>query len=90
MNEFKEFKRTQISEMRKVSEKDINIFKNHGFIHISEYPFGNNISISDADKNNGSPKICDMIARNPKDYSDQWLVAEQYFNDNFEHSNQAE
>ena len=36
MNEFKEFKRTQISEMRKVSDKDINIFKNHGFIHISE------------------------------------------------------
>ena len=25
-----------------------------------------------------------MIARNPKDYSDQWLVAEQYFKDNFE------
>lgn len=35
-------------------------------------------------KNNGSPKIGDMIARNPKDYSDQWLVAEQYFKDNFE------
>ena len=90
MNEFKEFKRTQISEMRKVSDKDINIFKNHGFIHISEYPFCNNISISDADKNNGSPKIGDMIARNPKDYSDQWLIAEQYFKDNFERSNQAE
>ena len=84
MKDFKQFRRSQIAEMREVIELDINVFKNHGFIHISEYPFGHNISISDADKNNGSPKIGDMIARNPKDYSDQWLVAEQYFKDNFE------
>lgn len=84
MENFKEYRRSQIAEMREVTEKDIAIFKNHGFIHISEYPFGNNISISDADKNNGSPKIGDMIARNPKDHNDQWLVAEQYFKDNFE------
>ena len=84
MKDFKQFRRSQIAEMREVTELDINVFKNHGFIHISEYPFGHNISISDADKNNGSPKIGDMIARNPKDYSDQWLVAEQYFKDNFE------
>ncbi len=84
MKDFKQFRRSQIAEMREVTELDINVFKNHGFIHISEYPFGRNISISDADKNNGSPKIGDMIARNPKDYSDQWLVAEQYFKDNFE------
>ena len=84
MKDFKQFRRSQIAEMREVTELDINVLKNHGFIHISEYPFGYNISISDADKNNGSPKIGDMIARNPKDYSDQWLVAEQYFKDNFE------
>lgn len=84
MENFKEYKRIQIAEMREVTDKDIFIFNNHGFIHISEYPFGNNISISDADLKNGSPKIGDMIARNTKDYSDQWLVAEQYFKDNFE------
>ena len=84
MSNFKTYKRIQIAEMREVTEVDINVFKNHGFIHISEYPFGYNISISDADKNNGSPKIGDMIARNPKNHSDQWLVAKQYFNDNFE------
>jgi hypothetical protein len=84
MENFKEYRRSQIAEMREVTELDINVFKNHGFIHISEYPFGNNISISDSDLKNGSPKIGDMIARNPKDYSDQWLVAEQYFKDNFE------
>ena len=84
MSNFKTYKRIQIAEMREVTEVDINVFENHGFIHISEYPFGYNISISDADKNNGSPKIGDMIARNPKNHSDQWLVAKQYFNDNFE------
>lgn len=32
----------------------------------------------------GSPKTGDMIARNPKNHADQWLVAAQYFADNFE------
>ena len=32
----------------------------------------------------GSPKEGDMIARNPKNHADQWLVAAQYFADNFE------
>lgn len=42
------------------------------------------ISVSAPDKANGSPKAGDMIARNPKNHADQWLVAKQYFADNFE------
>ena len=42
------------------------------------------VSISEADRQNGSPKVGDMIARNPKNHKDQWLVAAQYFADNFE------
>lgn len=42
------------------------------------------VSISDADMDNGSPKVGDMLARNPKNRYDQWLVAEQYFKDNFD------
>jgi hypothetical protein len=42
------------------------------------------ISISGADKEAGAPKPGDMIARNPKNHADQWLVASQYFSDNFE------
>lgn len=42
------------------------------------------VSISDEDRKAGSPKPGDMIARNPKNHDDQWLVAEKYFNDNFE------
>lgn len=42
------------------------------------------ISISQPDEMNGSPKVGDMIARNPKNHDDQWLVAKQYFEDNLE------
>ncbi|MDV3814200.1 hypothetical protein CMU15_00445 [Elizabethkingia anophelis] len=84
MERFKKYIRKNISEMRPVTEIDIVRYNNLGFLHISDEPFGNNVSISDADKQNGSPKLGDMIARNPKDNTDQWLVAEQYFKDNFE------
>lgn len=42
------------------------------------------VSISHVDKANGSPKDGDMIARNPKNHDDKWLVAGDYFKDNFD------
>ena len=42
------------------------------------------ISVSAADSDNYSPKLGDMIARNPNNHADQWLVAKQYFEDNLE------
>lgn len=42
------------------------------------------VSISQADLDNGSPKRGDMIARNPNNHTDQWLVAAKYFEDNLE------
>lgn len=68
MNTWKQYKRKGLSEMR-------------------PYVVGESlerVSISQADKDNGSPKEGDMIARNPKDHSDMWLVAEKYFQDNLE------
>ena len=44
----------------------------------------NGVSISDVDRNAGSPMPGDMIARNPKNHADKWLVAAKYFTDNFE------
>ena len=41
------------------------------------------VSISEADKANGSPKKGDMIAYNPKEYTDFWLVSEKFFKDNY-------
>ncbi len=79
MSEFKQYQRTQIAEMRPVNQNDINRFKMHGYLQC-----GTLVSISEADLKNGSPRWGDMIARNPKNHKDKWLVAEQYFKDNFE------
>lgn len=81
MSEFKNYKRSQIAEIREVVDHDIACFNAYGKI---EYEITGVVSISEADLNNGSPKIGDMIARNPKNHKDQWLIAEQYFKDNFE------
>lgn len=67
--EFKKFRRKSISEMRP---------------YIDGETLDSKVSISEADRNNGSPKVGDMIARNPKNHSDQWLVAKEYFEENLE------
>ena len=41
------------------------------------------VSISAVDRANGSPKPGDMIARNPYNHHDCWLVAAAYFLANF-------
>jgi len=66
---WKQYKRKGLSEMRPY----IN-----GEVLTAE------VSISEADHLNGSPKEGDMIARNPKNHADQWLVARKYFEDNLE------
>ena len=81
MEEFKQYRRKGLSEMREVTQDDIDFFKTWNYISEG---FQIYVSISQADLNNGSPKIGDMIARNPKDHDDVWLVAEAYFNDNLE------
>lgn len=85
MKDFKKYRRTQVSEMRNVTMDDILEFTEYKMIVVHKttdnwIP----VSISDADIKNGSPRVGDMIARNPKNHLDQWLVAEQYFKDNFE------
>jgi len=43
------------------------------------------VSVSEIDRaNHGSPKSGDMIAQNPKNPEDRWLVEARYFADNFE------
>ena len=85
MSYFEKFRRKQIAELRTVTQEDVNEFQERNLL--SAHETKDNIievSISDVDLLNGSPKIGDMIARNPKNHLDQWLVAEKYFNDNFE------
>jgi hypothetical protein len=68
MNEFKQYRRKQIAELRPYLEGE---------------PM-DGISVSAEDAKAGSPKAGDMIARNPKNHADRGLVAAQYFADNFE------
>lgn len=71
-NDFKQYRRKQIAELRPYKDGE-------------QLP--EKVSISQADREAGSPKVGDMIARNPKNHDDQWLVARQYFLDNFEQIN---
>lgn len=41
------------------------------------------VSISLADKEKGSPKVGDMISKNPVDDGDLWLIEKDYFIENF-------
>lgn len=62
-------------------------YKRKGLSEMRPYQLGEDVaevSISDTDREDGSPKEGDMIARNPMDHTDQWLVAKQYFVDNLE------
>ncbi len=68
MSEFKKYRRKEKAELRP-------------FVPGEDI---RHVSISVPDLKAGSPKPGDMIARNPKNHEDQWLVAAQYFADNFE------
>ena len=37
------------------------------------------VSVSPVDRDAGSPKTGDMIARNPINHDDKWLIAADYF-----------
>jgi hypothetical protein len=67
MKTFSRYRRTQIAELR-------------------PYEPGEDlegVSVSAADEKAGSPKVGDMIARNPKKHDDQWLVEAKFFAENF-------
>ena len=66
--QFRQYRRKQIAELRPYVP--------------SEDLSG--VSISSADSEAGSPKAGDMVARNPNNHRDQWLVAAKYLADNFE------
>ena len=68
MSKFRQYRRKQIAELRPWRAGDAM----------------DRVSVSAVDRNAGSPKPGDMIARNPKNHDDQWLVAAAYFADNFE------
>jgi hypothetical protein len=69
MDTFRKYRRKQIAELRP---------------YVQGEDLLECVSISQADRQAGSPKVGDMIARNPINHDDQWLVAQDYFEKNFE------
>lgn len=84
---FKGYTRKAVAELSPVTVDNLIYFDAFGYLVAEgidmDYDTNFKVSISDVDKANGSPKLGDMIARNPKNHRDQWLVSEQYFKDNF-------
>ena len=66
--QFQAYRRKQIAELRPWRDGDALT----------------RVSISAPDREAGSPREGDMIARNPANHDDQWLVAAAYFAANFE------
>lgn len=67
--------------------EDYKLYQRKGLSEMTPYFVGmdiSGVSISEADTKSGSPKLGDMIARNPKNHADKWLVNKQYFEDNLE------
>jgi len=69
VSEFKKYRRVQIAELRPYEPGEV---------------LSDRVSISAADRDAGSPKPGDMIARNPSRHEDQWLIGADYFAANFE------
>ena len=68
-SDFKQYRRKQIAELRP---------------YVPGEQLNERVSISATDREAGSPREGDMIARNPADHDDQWLIAKDYFEANFE------
>jgi hypothetical protein len=68
-SEFRQYRRKQIAELRP---------------YVAGEQLSERVSISAEDRGAGSPKPGDMIARNPANHDDQWLVSKEYFEANFE------
>lgn len=66
---FRQYQRKGIAEMRAYEPGEV---------------LSGRVSVSVSDREAGSPKAGDMIARNPSNHSDQWLVAAAYFAEHFE------
>lgn len=70
--------------VRPVTESDILIYKELGFLSGTSAKQEDHagalckVSISEADLKNGSPKIGDYISVNPENLLDQWLISEEY------------
>lgn len=79
---FEKYQRIAHAEIRPVTKEDIEEFKTKGSISTEGSIY--DVFIAATDLANGSPCEGDMIARNPANHDGQWLIAKDYFMDNFD------
>lgn len=58
-------------------------YRRKGLAEMRSYQPGEDLSEISVSKED-TPEIGGMIARNPENYADQWYVAKNYFEKNFE------
>jgi hypothetical protein len=69
-----------------MSEDKFQTYRRTTLAELRPYEPGEDLSgvtINPADEAAGSPREGDMIARNPANREDMWLVAKAYFEQNF-------
>jgi hypothetical protein len=63
------------------------LYRKKGTIEVERWTPGIDmagVSIGDEDRKNGSPRDGDRIATNPDNPRDRWLIAQTYFEKNYE------
>lgn len=75
------------NDTRAALEPTYQQFRHKAIVEMTPWVEGfdmSRVSVSASDEEAGSPQPGDMIARNPKNHDDKWLVAAAYFADNCE------
>ena len=85
MNEFKRYKRTNVTELRPVTDAERDYNHEEGEYSKEYLDLVNSVRLRSENLEDGEIKISveDMVARNPENHKDMWLVSEKDFNDNF-------
>jgi hypothetical protein len=59
-------------------------YRRKGLSEMRPYIPGEDLSFVSVSEQDNPPQLGDMIARNPDNFQDQWLVANAYFTKNLE------
>jgi len=65
----------------------MKLYRKKGTVEVERWSPGidmEGVSVGEEDKKNGSPRDGDMIARDPENENDRWLISGDYFRRNYE------
>jgi hypothetical protein len=76
----------ELGSRHEPKEAEFQRFRKNEYCEMRPYLEGEDmtgIAVGDVDARNGSPRKGDMIARNPRNPEDRWLVSEEDFLNNY-------